>query len=172
MKSNVTVRWFLAGSLFLTPLAANAGDPPAPQPPAMDSARMEKHHQKMWAELKLTPDQKSKFQALHKQTRETMKPFFEKMKGIMEKSKAELLKPQPSLKTLDGYAAEMGDLHKQMAQKRVEQLLQIKAILTPEQFTKLLSRDFMGPPEGFGPGKGMGKGRPHHDKDSDGPDGD
>jgi Spy/CpxP family protein refolding chaperone len=163
MRSNVTVRWFLAGSLFFAPLA-QAVQPPAQAP---DDSLHGKQHEKFFAELKLTPDQKTKLQALHKQMRETAKPFFDQMKGIMEKSKAELLKPQPSKQVLYGYAAQLADLHKQMAEKRADHLLQVKAILTPEQFSKLLSHEPPMGPEGFRHGDGKGKG-PHHGKDKGG----
>jgi Spy/CpxP family protein refolding chaperone len=125
-----------------------------------DSAMMGKHHEKMMQELKLTADQNTKLKELHKQHRDAMKPFFEKMKGIRDKVKTELLKPQPSNQILDGYAVELGDLHKQMAQKRNEHLLQIKAILSADQFSKLVNRECMGPGmKGDGPHmKGMGKG--------------
>ena len=143
---------------MLSPLAAVAQQAPSGQQPAAADSMHGKQRGKFMAELNLTPDQKTKLQALHKQMMETTKPFFEQMKGIMEKSKAELLKPQPSKQVLYGYATELGDLHKKMAEKRADHLLQVKAILTPEQFSKLLSHKWMGP-EGFRNGKGKG---PHH----------
>jgi Spy/CpxP family protein refolding chaperone len=136
----MTIRTALFGlitaSLMMSPLAVSA---------MPDSATMGKHHDKMMQELKLTPDQNTKLKELHQQQMEAMKPYFEKMKGIREKVKAELLKPQPSKQVLDGYAVELGDLHKQMAQKRNDHLLQVKAILNAEQFSKLVNREGMGP---------------------------
>jgi Spy/CpxP family protein refolding chaperone len=145
MKNRIVILGLLAGSLALSPLAAAA------QP---DSTHMAKCRDKMMTDLKLNADQKAKIKELHKQHRESMKPFFEKMKGIREQIRTELLKPQPSKQALDGFAAKLGDLHKQMAQKRNDHLLQFKAILTPDQFSKLVNNDCMG-------GKGM---RGHHGK--------
>ena len=148
MKNKTMVFGLLAGSLIMSPLAVFA------QP---DTAHMAKCQDKMMADLKLNADQKEKIKGLHKQHRESMKPFHEKMKATREQVKAELLKPQPSKQALDGFAANLGDLHKQMAQMRNDHLLQFKAILTPEQFTKLVDRGCMGGKgmKGCCPGMGM-----------------
>jgi Spy/CpxP family protein refolding chaperone len=153
MKNRTLVLGLLAaGSLMLSPLVVSA------QP---DGPGKGKNHEKMMAELKLTAEQNEQLKGLHQQHRQDMKPFQEKMKGIRDKVKAELLKPAPSKPALDGYAAELGDLHKQMALKRNEHLLQMKAILTAEQFAKLVNKDWMG-------GERM-KGRsPRHGKGKDG----
>jgi Spy/CpxP family protein refolding chaperone len=147
MKSKAMTIALLAGSLAMSPVALSA------QP--SDSAKA-KHMEKMFADLNLTQDQKTKLKALHEQQKDQHKQVFDQMKALREKTKAELLKPQPSKQVLDGYAAQFGDLHKQLAQKRTEHLLQVKAILTPEQFTKLLSHE----PKGPGFGKGDRKGGP------------
>jgi Spy/CpxP family protein refolding chaperone len=145
MRSKTLLFGLIAGSLIAAPPALWA------QP---DSTKMEKHHEKMMADLKLSADQKAKLKDLRTKKLAAMKPFREKMKSIREKIKTELLKPQPSKQALDGFAAELGDLHKQMAQMRNDDLLQLKAILTAEQFSKLVNRDWMG-----GPHRGMGKDR-------------
>jgi Spy/CpxP family protein refolding chaperone len=164
----MTIRTSLFGlitaSLMLSPITVSATMP--------DSANMDKHHEKMMQELKLTPDQKTKLKELRKQHMEAMKPFFEKMKGIRDKVRNELLKPQPSKQVLDGFAVELGDLHKQIAQTRNEHLLQVKAILNPDQFSKLVNREGMGPEmkggfphQGNWPhNKNMGKGGCKHGK--------
>ena len=135
MKNRIAILGLLAGSLVLSPLVVFA------QP---DTAKIAKCREKMMTDLKLNADQKAKIKELHKKHRESMKPFHEKMKATREQLKAELLKPQPSKQALDGFAAKLGDLHKQMAQKRNNHLLQFKAILTPEQFSKLVNHDCMG----------------------------
>jgi Spy/CpxP family protein refolding chaperone len=133
MKAKTVMLGLIAGALVVSPLGISA------QP---DEARIGKHHDKMAAELKLNDEQKAKLKELHKANREAMKPFFEKMKGVRDKIKAELLKPESSKQALDGFAAQLGDLHKQMALKRNQHLLQVKKVLTPEQFKKLVSRDW------------------------------
>jgi Spy/CpxP family protein refolding chaperone len=101
---------------------------------------------------------------LHEALKGSHKQIFEQMKSLREKSKAELLKQNPSKKVLDEYASQFGELNKQFAQKRADHMLKIKAILTPEQFTKLLSR------EDNGPG-GLGGPRGKRWKDGKGPAG-
>ena len=145
MKHTMLTCALLAGALFMSPCSLSA------QP--ADSGKG-KGMERMFADLKLTPDQKTKLKALHEQQKDSHKQFFDQMKALREKTKTELLKPQPSKQVLDGYAAQFGDLHKQLAQKRTEHLLQVKAILTPDQFSKLLSHEPKGP--GFGEGKGRG----------------
>jgi Spy/CpxP family protein refolding chaperone len=104
---------------------------------------MEKHHQKMMADLKLTADQQSKIQTLHKDFQAAGKTLVEQMKGINEKVKAELLKDQPSKQVLDGYATQIADIQKQLLQKRYDHVLQVKTILTKEQFSKHVNSECM-----------------------------
>jgi|WetSurMetagenome_2_1015567.scaffolds.fasta_scaffold626945_1 Spy/CpxP family protein refolding chaperone len=122
---------------------------------------MEKHHQKMMADLKLTADQETKIQALHKNMMETGKPLFEQMKGINDKVKAEMLKDQPSKQALDGYATQLADIQKQLMQKRYDHVLQVKTILTKEQFSKHMSMECMCEPY-TGMCEGMGEGHQLH----------
>lgn len=151
MKQRVIALAACAASLALAPLSVSArpGD-----------SMMEKHHQKMIEELKLNADQKEKLKALHQEMRDKGKALFEKMKAIREKVKAELLKDKPSQQALDEFAAQLADLHKQLIQQRHAHLLQAKAILTKEQFSKLLSRDWAPPPDRMR-GK-MGRGPHEH----------
>jgi Spy/CpxP family protein refolding chaperone len=133
---------------------------------------MEKHHQKMMADLKLTADQKTKIQALHKDFETSAKALAEQMKGIDEKVKAELLKDQPSKQVLDGYATQLADIQKLLLQKKYDHVLQVKTILTKEQFSKHISHEWMGCAgmcqvmgeggHGNEKGESMEKGGPHH----------
>lgn len=136
-------------SMFIAPLAAftiiTAGavsfaqtPPPAPQ----------EHMQKMWNDLGLTDDQKEKLKAVHQEGRDMRHKDMEALKTLRQKMKEELLKPSPSKATLDGYATEMGNLSKRMTQARTDHLLKVKSILTPEQFSKLLDKEWMKPEMG------------------------
>jgi hypothetical protein len=79
------------------------------------------------------------------------------MNGLNEKVKVELLKDQPSKQVLDGYAAQLADMQKQLLQKRYDHVLQAKSILTKEQFSKHVSHEWMGP-QCTGMCEGMGEG--------------
>jgi Spy/CpxP family protein refolding chaperone len=110
-------------------------------------------HQKWWAQLNLTEDQKAKLKALRGGAKDFRKANFDKMKSVLDKSKEELLKEAPSRDVLYGYAKEMGDLQKALSEHMADQMLKMKTVLTKEQFQKFLNRDFrqgMGPP-GKGP---------------------
>jgi Spy/CpxP family protein refolding chaperone len=129
---------------------------------------MQKPFQKMIHDLKLTPDQQAKLQAQHRQMREEGKLIFAQMKGIRDKEKMELLKDKPSKAALDDYATQLAELHKQLIQKRHEHLLQAKAILTPEQFSKLVNHESRGPgPDGDWPHKNKGGGHGPQSGDMD-----
>lgn len=132
-KKTITLG-ILAGALMMSPLSTRAQ--PADTP-------VQRPMQKMIRELNLTPDQKTKLKALRGQMKDVRQQIVEQMKGIRNKIKEELLKDKPSEKTLDGYAAQLGELSKQIAQKMSSHLLQVKAILTPEQFKKMVSFDWM-----------------------------
>jgi Spy/CpxP family protein refolding chaperone len=100
-------------------------------------------------ELGLNADQNAKLKTLHSEMKIAHKEHIEKIKALREKSREELLKPKPDKTVLYGFAGEIGALQKIMAEKEADHLLKIKAILTPEQFDKLLSRNFtkkVGPP--------------------------
>jgi Spy/CpxP family protein refolding chaperone len=128
-----------AFSLF----AGMAGAAPAQNPQADTAARArDSVHQKWWAQLNLTDDQKTKLKSLRADMKDFRKANFEKMKSLLEKSKEELLKAAPSKAVLYGYAKEIGDLHKAMSEHMADHMMKMKAILTKEQFQKFLSRDF------------------------------
>jgi Spy/CpxP family protein refolding chaperone len=137
--------------------ASHALCTPDPSAAARDSS-----HQKWWAQLNLTADQQAKLKTLRAEMKDFRKANFEKMKTLLDKNKAELLKAAPSKSVLYGYAKEMGDLHKTMSEHMADHMLKMKSILTKDQFDKLLSRDmFMGPhgmrhgnPEGHRSGAG------------------
>jgi Spy/CpxP family protein refolding chaperone len=107
------------------------------------SAVKDSSHQKMFEQLNLTADQKAKMKALRQEMQDLRKANMEKMKAIREKSKEELLKATPNKTVLYGYAKEMGDLHKAMSEHMADHLLKVKAVLTKEQFEKMLSKDFL-----------------------------
>jgi len=132
---------------------------------AQDSASFSRDstRHKMWAQLGLSEDQKAKLKDMRTSMREFRKQNFEKMKVILDKSKEELLKQNPSQSVLYGYANEMGNLHREMSKQMADHMLKIKSILSKEQFTKLLSNEFRPPmpggPHGH-PGHGGGPGGP------------
>jgi Spy/CpxP family protein refolding chaperone len=126
---------------------------------AQDSASFSRDstRHRIWAQLGLSESQKAKLKEMRKQSMEFRKQNFEKMKVLLDKSKEELLKPSPSKAVLHGYAKEMGDLHRTMAEQMADHMIALKSVLTKEQFEKLLSNEFRPPMPG-----GHGGDGPHH----------
>jgi Spy/CpxP family protein refolding chaperone len=114
-------------------------------PDSTKAAPRDSSHQKWWAQLNLTDDQQAKLKTLRQEMRESRKANFEKMKALLDKSKEELLKPSASKAVLNGYAKEMGELHRALAEQMADHMLKVKTILTKDQFAKLLGNE-MRPP--------------------------
>lgn len=148
MKSRMAIAGIISGLLVASAPAVSAqpADTAAPRP-----------FQRMISDLKLTKDQQAKLQAQHREMREQGKLIMEQMKKIRAEVKTELLKDKPSQAVLDDCANRLAGLHKQQIQKRHTQLLQAKAIMTPEQFSKLVNHESKRP--------GPERGRPFHGKD-------
>jgi Spy/CpxP family protein refolding chaperone len=153
-----TVVCMCALSLFVSAAGVFA----APGAPDTAVRAQDSVHQKWWAQLNLTQDQKAKLKALRGGAKDFRKANFDKMKALLDKSKEELLKSAPNKAVLYGYAKEIGDLHKAISEHMADQMLKMKTILTKEQFQKFLNRDFQ---QGMGrPGAHLGEG-PHHPHD-------
>jgi Spy/CpxP family protein refolding chaperone len=105
--------------------------------------RSPRDHRDFDEELNLTEEQKAELKKLHQGVHEGLKEFKKKMRELRATLKDELSKDTPDKAALETYAASMGDLAKQMAAHRVEHLLQVKEVLTAEQFAALLSKEPM-----------------------------
>jgi len=96
------------------------------------------HQHQIWTQLKLTDDQKAKLKDLYKDMKQIRTDYAEKAKALREKAKTELLKSNPSKAVLYGYAKELGDLDRVLAEKRADHFLKAKTIFTADQFTKIV----------------------------------
>ena len=99
---------------------------------------------RMWADLELNEEQKEKLKTLHVETKTERKSHFEALRDLRTKIKDELLKEQPSQSVLDDYAQKMGALHQEMARKQNQHMLKLKEVLTAEQFSKIVSKEWKG----------------------------
>jgi Spy/CpxP family protein refolding chaperone len=89
-------------------------------------------------DLGLTADQKAKHDALHKEMQPIVKEHMKTMKDIRDKMKAEFLKPNPDQYVLKGLSEQSQKAMADFAVKRIDHLLKLKAILTPQQFEKVI----------------------------------
>ncbi len=106
-----------------------------------DSACAAGRKHRMFDDLKLTEEQQTKLKTLHDEMITVRKKHMEAVKSVRDKMRVELLKKSPARKTLDGFAGELGNLHKKMTKDRTAHLLKVKKVLTPEQFTRLVEKE-------------------------------
>lgn len=124
---------FLAASLLLVTPAYAGGDKPGCKPGEKGAGMMEK----MTADLGLTQAQKDQMKALREGQKEKAKELKDKSHGVKEAMRSELNKPDTDMAKVNGYVGELADLYKQRTQQRVDGILAMKKVLTPEQFQEL-----------------------------------
>ena len=101
--------------------------------------KMEKSGHEIFDKLNLTDEQKSKLEKNKKDGREQGKALFEKMRKLKESMQAELMKTEPDTDQLKSINAEIKAAQAAMEDNRLESILRVRKILTPEQFSQFLS---------------------------------
>ncbi len=99
----------------------------------------EKGFHKFFAQLNLTEDQKKQLSENKKQKRENMKVLFGQMKSQKAALKQELMKPSLDMAKINEIQSQMKANMAQMADNRLNSILEVRKVLTPEQFSKFLS---------------------------------
>ena len=94
---------------------------------------------KMAEDLGLTTEQKASLEKQHEATMPQMKALREKMRASREQLKAELDKDTPDKAKLAALVEEMKTLTGEQVQMRIDKVLEMKKILTPEQSAKMKS---------------------------------
>jgi len=137
-----------------------------------------KHHV-MARVLNLTADQQKQLKAIKQKQRETMKSTFKQMKSIKEAFSAEIVKATPDMNKINDLQNQLKTIQSQMADNHLNSLLEIKKIMTPEQFAGYMAlkkeKELMGHQRHqFGPKGAWGKHEGEHkdwgnkaDKDHD-----
>lgn len=92
--------------------------------------------QKIWGQLNLTPAQKKQLEENKIKHMEARKAEFEKMRSCMDSLKAELMKPELDMKKINIIQAELKTLHAKAQDGRLASILEVRKILTLEQFKK------------------------------------
>ena len=87
-------------------------------------------------DLNLTPQQQQKLQNNRKAQRERMSQLLGQMKEKQQLLRQELQKPSVTKASLAPILAEIKSLQAQLIDSRIEGILAVKGILTPEQFAK------------------------------------
>jgi Spy/CpxP family protein refolding chaperone len=99
---------------------------------------------RMWNDLQLNADQQSKLSTMHNEMQNLRKNQLEETSAVRAKIKEELAKSSPSKPVLSGFVNELGKLHEKQMQAHIDHMLQLKAVLTPEQFQKVINKQWNG----------------------------
>jgi Spy/CpxP family protein refolding chaperone len=109
-------------------------------------------------ELGLTEKQQEQFKALRQEHRTLKQRTREAIIAEKKALNQLLLAPKVDKKALDAHIKKMGTTKTAMTEERVDYLLKVKEIMTPEQFTTFLEKQWQSPGKKCYP-KGMGKGK-------------
>ena len=93
-------------------------------------------HEKIYAQLKLTDEQKKKLEDNKTKHHGQKEGTFKKMRSLREALKQELMKPALDMNKINEIQAQIKASQAQMADDRLNHILEVRAILTAEQFAK------------------------------------
>jgi Spy/CpxP family protein refolding chaperone len=99
---------------------------------------------RMWNDLQLNADQQAKLLTTHNEMQTLRKTQMDEVSAVRVKIKEELAKSNPSKTVLSGFVSELGDLHEKQMQSHIDHMMQLKTILTPEQFQKVIDKQWNG----------------------------
>jgi Spy/CpxP family protein refolding chaperone len=103
---------------------------------------MGEQNQKMWDDLNLTPEQKKAIDANKATNMENTKASLERMRSYRESLKEELMKPELDMNKINIIQSQIKALEAEITDTRLNSVLEVRKILTREQFEKFIS--FMG----------------------------
>ena len=101
--------------------------------------RPPEHFKKMFDQLNLSDKQKQAMEANKAAHRGKMKQNFEKMKALREEFNAELMKPKLNMGKINALQKQFKAFQAQLADDRLNSILEVRKILTPDQFAKFIS---------------------------------
>jgi Spy/CpxP family protein refolding chaperone len=99
----------------------------------------------LWSGMNLTKEQRVKIDSLHMVMVTGYNRNLAAIQGIRDSIRQQLEAATPDTARLNQYERRLGDDHARLSQLGINQLLQLKATLTPEQFKKLLDREWQRP---------------------------
>jgi Spy/CpxP family protein refolding chaperone len=98
---------------------------------------MEAHFKKMAEELKLTPEQKSQLDKQRDEFMAKTQVLREKIKTMRTALRQELDKPTSDKAHIDRLVTELKDAVGEQIRIKVDSVIALKQVLTPEQFAKM-----------------------------------
>jgi Spy/CpxP family protein refolding chaperone len=97
------------------------------------------HNQMMAQILNLTADQEKQLQDSREKQEATMKSTFEQMKANRDAFDTEIVKATPDMAKINDIQAQLKTIQAQMVDNHLSSMLEIKKILTPEQFAGFMA---------------------------------
>ncbi len=136
MKRKIVILCVLSGFAGLTLLTAPAG---AGEWMTRDrKARWEKKRSALYAEIGLSPEQESALKENRRTYLAEMKKIYAGIKDKREAVRRELRKPELDLQRVRQLHGEFKELKAQKDDRRLEGILEVRGILTAEQFSRFL----------------------------------
>ena len=99
----------------------------------------EEHMQKLFDQLNVSDEQKEKLKANKLKNKEAMKALQEQNRSYREALHQELMKPDLDMNKVKDIHEKMKALDAQISDNRLDSILEVRKILTPEQFAKFLT---------------------------------
>lgn len=98
--------------------------------------RMEAKKQEMFKELNLTDEQRSKLEENRKKRKESSSVLWKSMKDLRDAMRQELEKDTLDMARINQIQSQMKEAQAQMMDNRLQGILEVRSILTSEQFRK------------------------------------
>ena len=141
MKSKITIFILVLLSSFLVAPCVFAQDHPdykmgKEDHSKWDHEKFEKKIQEIYGQLNLSSEQKKQLDENKQKHRDNMKSSFEKMHSLRQEMRQELTKSELDMNKINGLQSQMKSLQSEMIDRRLESILDVRKILTPEQFAK------------------------------------
>ncbi len=127
----------LLAAIFPVLCPANVENPGADGP--SQKWHTGKHIQEIYSQLNLTDDQKKQLEANKQQHRVKMENIRQAIKTDKQMLKEELMKPRLDIPKINAVHGQIKSLQNQMEDDKLDSILAVRTILTPEQFLKFVN---------------------------------
>ncbi len=147
MKFNIKQLAYSTGIIVVMLLASNVYSQPTVYNPTGHEAMREKMQARMLEVLKqldLSPEQEKQLKTQRNKHREQKKEMHENIKAKRDEMKTELQKQELNMAKINKINSELKSIKSINADYKLEGILEVRSILTTEQFTKFmeLKREF------------------------------
>jgi len=130
--SVLLVLFLSVGTVFAFPPGGAEGDCCGKEP------RWEQHKERMREKLNLSPEEEAALEAFRKEHRAQAKEYHRNIKSTREELKNELEEETLNMDRVNALHATLKDLQGKMEDHRLEGVLKVREILSPDQFSQFL----------------------------------